>query len=433
MPRAVPPRSPSSSTALRSPVSLPGAGRATARPAAALSSGAHTLSWSAVDAVGNRTVGSTSFAVPDTTAPTFGKPEPEAGSTLGDGDVLSISVAATDEGSGIDPASVDLELDGTPVEHVWRTGDVVHGVAGRQLLAGTHHLVLTVADLAGNAARLAWDIVVVGTAGTAAGTAPASAGATGPAGAPGAKWLPWLGGRGCSRAEACGCRTRVRRTGRRYEAACGRRPPARTATPAHRAARALRSDRAHAAGACERPRDRDRSRRLRRSRDRAAGGRAGPRARPYRLPPSAAPLASDSAAPLGADRRACERSPGRVARTRPRPRGALVHRLAPCRPGSRRRRPAASPARSPSCTPASSRCAPASPAWPGTRARRSCSRCAEIQRQLGLTSGGRSGLRDDGPRGAPARHCQGEQRARRRARRLRSRPQGRGRRRIPGR
>ncbi len=171
-------------------VSLPGAGRATARPAAALSSGAHTLSWSAVDAVGNRTVGSTSFAVPDTTAPVFGKPEPESGSTLGDGDVLSISVAATDEGFGIDPASVDLELDGTPVEHVWRTGDVVHGVAGRQLLPGTHHLVLTVADLAGNAARLAWDIVVVGTAGTAAGTAPASAGATGPAGAPGANGSP---------------------------------------------------------------------------------------------------------------------------------------------------------------------------------------------------------------------------------------------------
>jgi len=109
---------------------------------------------------------------------------------LGDGDVLTISVAVTDDGSGIDPASVDLLLDGTPVEHMWRTGDVVHGVAGHALLPGTHHLVLTVADRAGNAARIAWDIVVVGTAGTAAGTAPASAGATGPAGAPGANGSP---------------------------------------------------------------------------------------------------------------------------------------------------------------------------------------------------------------------------------------------------
>jgi hypothetical protein len=166
--------------------SLPGPGRATARPAAALSSGAHTLSWIAIDAVGNRTDGSTSFTVPDTTAPAFGAPEPRAGATFGDGDVLSVSVAVTDGGSGVDPASVDLELDGTPVEHVWRTGDVVHGVVGRRLLAGAHGFVLTVADRAGNAARLAWDVVVVGTGSTAAGTAPASVGATGPAGAAGA-------------------------------------------------------------------------------------------------------------------------------------------------------------------------------------------------------------------------------------------------------
>ena len=49
---------------------------------------------------------------------------------------------------------------------------------------------LTVADLAGNVARLAWDIVVAAVRRTAAGTAPASAGATGPAGAPGASGSP---------------------------------------------------------------------------------------------------------------------------------------------------------------------------------------------------------------------------------------------------
>ncbi len=66
---------------------------------------------------GNRTDGSASFAVPDTTPPAFGSPEPAAGSTIGNGDVLSVSVAATDDGSGIDPASIDLRLDGTAVEH----------------------------------------------------------------------------------------------------------------------------------------------------------------------------------------------------------------------------------------------------------------------------------------------------------------------------
>ena len=79
-----------------------------------------------------------------------------------------MTVAVTDAGSGVDPAAVDLQLDGTPVEHVWRTGDVIHGVAGRRLLAGVHHLVLTVADRAGNVARLAWDVTVVAGAGAPA-------------------------------------------------------------------------------------------------------------------------------------------------------------------------------------------------------------------------------------------------------------------------
>ena len=167
------------------PVSIPSPGRATARPAAPLSYGAHTLSWSAVDAAGNRAEGSTSFAVPDTTPPAFGSPEPAAGSTIANGDVLSVSVVATDDGSGIDPASIDLRLDGTPVEHVWRTSDVVHGVVARRLLAGVHHLVLQVADRAGNVARLAWDVTVAAVGETPASTGPVSAGGLPGASAPG--------------------------------------------------------------------------------------------------------------------------------------------------------------------------------------------------------------------------------------------------------
>jgi hypothetical protein len=177
------------------PVSLPGGGRATARPAAPLSFGAHTLSWTAVDAAGNRTDASMRFTVPDTTPPAFGPPEPSAGSVLGEGDVLSVSVTATDDSSGIDPASIDLRLDGTPVEHLWRTGDVVHGVVGRRLAAGVHHLVLSLADRAGNAGRLAWDVTVTGS-GTVPGTAPGAgtppgAGAVGSgAGVPGTAIRP---------------------------------------------------------------------------------------------------------------------------------------------------------------------------------------------------------------------------------------------------
>ena len=51
-------------------------------------------------------------------------------------------------------------LDGAPVGHVWQAGGVVHAVVGARLAAGVHHLVLAVADRAGNPARLAWDMTV---------------------------------------------------------------------------------------------------------------------------------------------------------------------------------------------------------------------------------------------------------------------------------
>jgi hypothetical protein len=152
-------------------------GRATALPVSDLAYGAHALTWSLVDAAGNRSDGGTHFSVPDTAAPEIGAPHPQAGAVLGDGEALSVTVAVRDAGSGIDPDSLDLQLDGTPVDHVWRVGDIVHGVAARRLAAGVHHLVLRVADRAGNAARLAWDVSVAG-AGPAGGTTPAGGAAT---------------------------------------------------------------------------------------------------------------------------------------------------------------------------------------------------------------------------------------------------------------
>jgi hypothetical protein len=192
-------------------VAIPVPGRATARPAAPLAFGAHTLSWSAVDAAGNRNDGSASFSVPDTTAPSFGAPEPQAGATLGDGDVLSVAVAVTDGGSGVDPASVDLQLDGTPVEHVWRTGDVVHGVVGRRLLSGVHHLALAVADRAGNTGWLAWDVSVAAGAGTAGGSAPAGGATAG--GAAGAHGTAPTSPAAAARTRAAAVHAIVRRVG----------------------------------------------------------------------------------------------------------------------------------------------------------------------------------------------------------------------------
>jgi hypothetical protein len=166
------------------PLDLVG-GRASGRPVAGLAYGAHTLAWSIADVAGNRTDGSSQFSVPDTTPPVFGAPQPAAGTSLGDGEVLSVVVPVSDAGSGFDPASISLTLDGTPLTTVWQVDGIVHGVAGVRLAAGVHHLALQVADRAANPARLAWDISVAAGATTAAGSA-AAAGAPAAGAAPAA-------------------------------------------------------------------------------------------------------------------------------------------------------------------------------------------------------------------------------------------------------
>jgi hypothetical protein len=159
------------------PLDLVGA-RASGRPGSRLSYGAHVLAWSIVDVAGNRTDGSARFDVPDTEPPSFGTPQPPNGASLESGDVLAVAVAVHDDGSGFDPASAALTLDGAPVDHVWQVEGVVHAVVGARLAAGVHRLGLAAADRAGNAGRLTWDVTVAGGAGSPGGSAPAGGGAS---------------------------------------------------------------------------------------------------------------------------------------------------------------------------------------------------------------------------------------------------------------
>jgi hypothetical protein len=154
------------------PLDLVG-GKASGKPVAALAYGAHTLAWSVVDGAGNRTSATTAFAVPDSAPPVFGSPQPSNGAVLADGDVLAVAVTVTDVDSGVDPAAVVLTIDGAPVDHVWQVDGIVHGVSASRLAAGPHHLALQVADHAGNANRLVWDVSV---------PAAAVSGGSGPAG-----------------------------------------------------------------------------------------------------------------------------------------------------------------------------------------------------------------------------------------------------------
>lgn len=165
------------------PLDLAG-GHATGRPPTALAYGTHSLVFSVTDAAGNRTEGSESFSVPDTTPPAFGEPEPANGATLGAGAVLAAAVAVTDGGSGLDPSATALTVDGAPIDHLWQADGIVHGIAAGRLSAGAHHLALQVADRAGNVANLAWSITVAAGAGSG-GSAPATGGVPA-AGAPAA-------------------------------------------------------------------------------------------------------------------------------------------------------------------------------------------------------------------------------------------------------
>ena len=165
------------------PVEVTG-GRARGRPASDLAYGAHALTWSVVDVAGNVTAGSARFNIPDTSPPVLGSPQPRPGAVLAEGEVLTVAVAVSDAGSGVDPASGSLKLDGTAVANVWQTAGVLHAVGGVRLAAGVHHLALAVGDQAGNVARLAWDVTVPAGASSPAGSALAGTSSASP-GVPG--------------------------------------------------------------------------------------------------------------------------------------------------------------------------------------------------------------------------------------------------------
>ncbi len=170
------------------PVEVAG-GRARGRPAGALAYGPHALAWTVVDAAGNSATGAARFEVGDTAPPVLGSPQPANGAVLGSDDVLAVAVAVSDEASGVDPASAVLALDGAPVASVWLERGVVRGVAEARVAAGAHRLVLTVADHAGNVARLAWEVTVAPAAVPAAGS-PAGVSAAGGAAAAGTPATP---------------------------------------------------------------------------------------------------------------------------------------------------------------------------------------------------------------------------------------------------
>jgi hypothetical protein len=130
-------------------------------PAADLAYGTHTVSWHATDGAGNVRDGFWTFTVNDAVAPVLSDVRPDPGSSSSDATPV-ISVAVADAGVGVDPASVQMTVDGLDAS--------AHGSfgAGRfsytpaaDLAFGPHTVSVTAADTAGNrSVPLTWSFDV---------------------------------------------------------------------------------------------------------------------------------------------------------------------------------------------------------------------------------------------------------------------------------
>ena len=134
--------------------------RLTYLPAAPLAFGNHTVVVNASDRAGNHAPPlSWTFTVRDETAPTVSGRQPIAGTTVPG--AVRIAFDAADTGTGIDPSSLVVTVDGSDVTS-WGTFAGGHfSYAPGNLGAGVHTIAVTVADAAGNVAGpVMWQFAV---------------------------------------------------------------------------------------------------------------------------------------------------------------------------------------------------------------------------------------------------------------------------------
>src|SRR5205823_1269683 len=130
-------------------------------PPADLGFGSHQLRVLAADRSGNAMAPAVwSFSVVDVTAPTLADPRPDDGSS-GSDRTPTISIAAADAGTGVDPSSLQVLVDGSDVTSWGDFDGSRFRYAPGDLGAGVHTISVTVADRAGNVAGpLMWQFAV---------------------------------------------------------------------------------------------------------------------------------------------------------------------------------------------------------------------------------------------------------------------------------
>ncbi len=120
-------------------------------PQADLAYGPHTVTFHATDGAGNSRDGSWTFAVVDPAPPTLSHAVPDDGSS-GEDRRPEIAFDVADSGTGVDPATLHVVLDGTDVAAAGTfAGGHFSLVPGANLAYGTHHVKVTVSDRSGNA------------------------------------------------------------------------------------------------------------------------------------------------------------------------------------------------------------------------------------------------------------------------------------------
>ncbi len=98
-------------------------------------------------------------SAPDLAGPDFAEFLPEPGSALPSAVTLDMSVAVLDAGSGVDPSSLEVAIDGKPVEVSF---DIVSGLALMRygpLADGSHVVKVTAEDYRGNVGSTRWSFL----------------------------------------------------------------------------------------------------------------------------------------------------------------------------------------------------------------------------------------------------------------------------------
>jgi len=100
-----------------------------------------------------------SASAPDGSGPVFGDFEPEPGSARPGGDYVGAVCSVVDDGSGVDPSSIQMTIDGSPVA---TTFEITTGKASSRaapLPDGAHVVTVSARDYRGNAASKEWSFV----------------------------------------------------------------------------------------------------------------------------------------------------------------------------------------------------------------------------------------------------------------------------------